>query len=155
MRTESSASVHYKAVNGSSELPQIYIGQDLENTEFLLINERTQLKGINYCVDTLVRLNDERLIAYMDSSKDYNHVLLDNNLDLVCRLNNIDDYFACLAELARIENEYPEQIDPIFTILPATEQTFNIDADKRSIAIPENFAKYGVGVQGDEIAEIL
>lgn len=70
-------------------------------------------------------------------------------------MNNIDDYFACLAELARIENEYPEQIDPIFTILPATEQTFNIDADKRSIAIPENFAKYGVGVQGDEIAEIL
>lgn len=70
-------------------------------------------------------------------------------------MNNIDDYFACLAELARIENEYPEQIDPIFTILPATEQTFNIDADKRSISIPENFAKYGVGVQGDEIAEIL
>lgn len=70
-------------------------------------------------------------------------------------MNNIDDYFACLAELARIENDYPEQIDPIFTILPATEQTFNIDADKRTIAIPENFAKYGVGVQGDEIAEIL
>lgn len=70
-------------------------------------------------------------------------------------MNNIDDYFACLAELARIENQYPDQVDPIFTILPATEQTFNIDADKRSIAIPENFAKYGVGVQGDEIAEIL
>jgi hypothetical protein len=61
-------------------------------------------------------------------------------------ISNIDDYFACLAELARIEEEHPEQIDPIFTILPATEQTFNIDADKRTISIPENFAKYGVGV---------
>lgn len=70
-------------------------------------------------------------------------------------ISNIDDYFACLAELARIEDENPELVDPIFTILPATESTFNIDADKRSISIPENFARYGVGVQGDEIAEIL
>lgn len=70
-------------------------------------------------------------------------------------MNNIDDYFACLAELARIENDYPDQIDPIFTILPATEETFYIDANKRTITIPENFAKYGVGVEGDEIAEIL
>ena len=70
-------------------------------------------------------------------------------------MNNIDDYFACLAELARIENDYPDQIDPIFTILPATEQTFNINADERSISIPDNFKKWGVGVQGDEIAEIL
>jgi hypothetical protein len=69
---------------------------------------------------------------------------------------NIDDYFACLAELARIENDPNiKNIDPIFTILPATEQTFDIDANKRTISIPENFAKYGVGVQGDEIAEIL
>ena len=70
-------------------------------------------------------------------------------------ISNIDDYFACLAELARIEDAHPEQVDPIFTILPATESTFNIDADKRTIMIPDNFARYGVGVQGDEIAEIL
>ena len=70
------------------------------------------------------------------------------------KISNIDDYFGCLAELARIENEN-ENIDPIFTILPATEETFNIDANKRTISIPDNFAKYGVGVQGDEIAEIL
>lgn len=69
-------------------------------------------------------------------------------------ITNIDEYFACLKDLADIENDNAN-IDPIFTILPATEATFNIDADKRSISIPENFAKYGVGVQGDEIAEIL
>ena len=70
-------------------------------------------------------------------------------------IGNIDDYFACLKTLATLENEHPEEIDPIFTILPATEQTFDIDANTREIKVPENFAKYGVGVQGDEIAEIL
>ena len=50
-------------------------------------------------------------------------------------ITNIDSYFSCLAELARIENEHPNEIDPIFTILPATEETFNIDADKRTISI--------------------
>lgn len=70
-------------------------------------------------------------------------------------ISNIDEYFACLRELAEIEEKYPDDIDPIFTILPATEETFNIDANTRKISIPDNFAEYGVGVEGDEIAEIL
>lgn len=70
-------------------------------------------------------------------------------------IGNINDYFAVLQTLATLEREHPEEIDPIFTILPATEQTFDIDANTRAIKIPDNFAKYGVGVQGDEIAEIL
>ena len=61
-------------------------------------------------------------------------------------IGNIDDYFACLRTLATLEIEHPDEIDPIFTILPATEQTFDIDANTRSIKIPDNFAKYGVGV---------
>lgn len=76
------------------------------------------------------------------------------------KISNIDDYFGCLKDLAAIEiasekGEIDEVIDPIFTILPATEETFNINANTRIISIPDNFAKYGVGVQGDEIAEIL
>lgn len=78
-------------------------------------------------------------------------------------ISNIDDYFGVLKALAEIEaraesgedSYINEVIDPIFTILPATEETFNIDANSRKISIPDNFAKYGVGVQGDEIAEIL
>lgn len=68
---------------------------------------------------------------------------------------NIDDYFGYLESLADIEES--NGLDPIFTILPATtiEDTFNIDANSRKISIPDNFAKYGVGVTGDEIAEIL
>lgn len=76
------------------------------------------------------------------------------------KIGDIDDYFSCLAELARIENETRDSsgkliYDPIFTILPATEETFKIDANTRDIEIPDNFSKHGVGVQGDEIAEIL
>ena len=67
---------------------------------------------------------------------------------------NIDDYFSILRELATLENNNAE-IDPIFTILPVTEETFKIDANTRQIEVPENFSKYGVGVQGDEIAEII
>ena len=82
------------------------------------------------------------------------------------KISNIDDYFSVLKDLADIEiasekqellddNGQPVYIDPIFTILPTTEEMFEINADTRSIKIPDNFARYGVGVQGDEIAEIL
>lgn len=87
----------------------------------------------------------------------------DNRVDNPVSISNIDDYFGVLKALAEIEaraesgkdSYIDEVIDPIFTILPATEETFNIDANSRKISIPDNFAKYGVGVQGDEIAEIL
>lgn len=69
-------------------------------------------------------------------------------------IDDIDDYFKYIKTLAEIEKNDPN-LDPIFTILPATEETFNIDANTRIISIPSNFAKYGVAVKGDEIAEIL
>lgn len=75
-------------------------------------------------------------------------------------ITNINEYFACLKDLADIENKSEagiigEYIDPIFTMLPATEETFNINANERSIKVPQVFKDHGVGVQGDEIAEIL
>lgn len=75
------------------------------------------------------------------------------------KISDIDDYFGCMAELARIEeltdNDGKLLYDPIFTILPMSEETFNINANDRSISIPKNFHNHGVGVQGDEVAEIL
>ena len=40
-------------------------------------------------------------------------------------------------------------------MLPIEEELFKIDANTREINIPKHFATHGVGVQGDEIAEIL
>lgn len=45
--------------------------------------------------------------------------------------------------------------DPYFLILPNDEGLFAINADTRAITIPEAFSKSGIGVQGDELAEIV
>lgn len=74
-------------------------------------------------------------------------------------ITDIDDYFM---ELDRIRNyvqgvgtpSEPEN-DPVFLILPADEGIFAIDANTRKISIPNDFARNGVAVQGDELAEIL
>lgn len=42
-----------------------------------------------------------------------------------------------------------------YLMLPLDEPPFEIDANTRKISIPTNFAKNGVGVQGDVIAETL
>lgn len=68
-------------------------------------------------------------------------------------IEDIDDYFKYIKTLAEIENT--NSLDPIFTILPSDEDTFNINANSREINIPDSFKKYGVGVKGDEIAEII
>ena len=44
---------------------------------------------------------------------------------------------------------------PLYTRLPLDEEPFFIDADKRTISVPKDFATNGVSVQGDEVAEIL
>ena len=73
-------------------------------------------------------------------------------------IHDLDDYFACLRTLATIERDHPEDVDPIFTILPATEELFVIDANTRQINIPKSITKdktWVPGIQGDDIAEIL
>lgn len=43
----------------------------------------------------------------------------------------------------------------MYTRLPLDEEPFYIDANARTISVPSNFAKNGISVQGDEVAEIL
>lgn len=62
-------------------------------------------------------------------------------------ISTLEEYFLYLKELANH--------DVYYTMLPIDEDTFDIDANTRKIAIPESFAKNGIGVQGDEIAEIV
>lgn len=72
------------------------------------------------------------------------------------QITNIDTYFAVLADLAKIENEN-SNIDPIFTILPTTEEFFDINANTREIIAPKtmNTKTWIPGVVGDEVAEIV
>ena len=69
------------------------------------------------------------------------------------KITNIDEYFTCIRRLA--EYEYQNETDPIFTILPVNEETFDIDANTRKINIPTSFMAAGIGVKGDEVAEVL
>lgn len=61
-------------------------------------------------------------------------------------ISSLNEYFAAIEELA--------QIDLKFTILPLDEETFDIDANARTITVPPSF-KHGVGVKGDQVAEII
>ena len=42
-----------------------------------------------------------------------------------------------------------------YTILPIDEDNFIIDANARTITVPTSFAKNGIGVEGDELSEVL
>lgn len=46
-------------------------------------------------------------------------------------------------------------ISPKYTRLPVDEEVFEIDANARKITVPAAFTKNGVGVTGDEMAEIV
>lgn len=61
-------------------------------------------------------------------------------------ITSLNEYFRNIVDLAQIDLQY--------TVLPLDEETFDIDANTREIKVPASF-KNGVGVQGDQVAEIL
>ena len=74
-------------------------------------------------------------------------------------ITTLEEYFCYIADLRRIDKK--------FTILPipgatdkggkkdGDEEFFFIDANTRTITVPEVFQKNGISVQGDEIAEMV
>ena len=97
------------------------------------------------------------MITYVDNS---NHgvyrtrfeqatmILRENgNITSDSEITTLEEYFLYLKDLALL--------DAYYTMLPVDEDTFDIDANTRKIAIPADFAKNGLGVQGDEIAEVV
>lgn len=64
-------------------------------------------------------------------------------------IKTIDDYFSHIGDLI-----IDEKSDPLFAILPADEELFEIDANKRKITVPASFSG-GASVIGDEMAETI
>lgn len=62
-------------------------------------------------------------------------------------ITSLNEYFSNIEALARI--------NPIYTVLPLDEDTFDIDANTREIKVPKHFKDNGISVQGDEIAEVV
>lgn len=61
-------------------------------------------------------------------------------------ITSLDEYFSYIVELNKISKRY--------TILPLDEEVFEIDANTRTIQVPDSFKSH-ISVQGDEVAEIV
>lgn len=62
-------------------------------------------------------------------------------------ISTLPQYFHYLQQLVDLNTK--------FVILPLDEEYFEINANSRTIKVPEDFRKNGVGVQGDHGAEVL
>ena len=62
-------------------------------------------------------------------------------------ITSLEELFTNMEFITRFAN--------LYTRLPLDEEPFFIDANKRTIDVPKDFATNGVSVQGDEIAEVL
>lgn len=62
-------------------------------------------------------------------------------------IKSLARYFSVLKNLV--------DLDPTFIRLPLDEEPFEIDLNTRKISIPDSFGKNGVGVKGDQLAEIV
>lgn len=65
----------------------------------------------------------------------------------VPEITSLNEYFSYIIQLTNINKTY--------TRLPLDEEPFEIDTNTRQIKVPEHFAKNGISVQGDEIAEVV
>ena len=69
-------------------------------------------------------------------------------------ISSLNQYFANLQDLMKIKED--EDTIRSFVRLPLDEDFFEIDANSRTIKIPSTtFGRYGVGVEGDEMAEVV
>lgn len=69
-------------------------------------------------------------------------------------ITTLNEYFAYLEDLVKTSTK--EDISRFFVRLPLDEDFFEIDANSRTIKVPSSsFGRYGVGVQGDELAEVV
>lgn len=78
-------------------------------------------------------------------------------------ITTLEKYFSVLGELLKIDggDQDDDSYETIhsqgrrFTMLPLDEDVFEVNANTREISVPETFRRYGVGVQGDDLAEVV
>ena len=79
--------------------------------------------------------------------------LLKNYPDLTA-ITSLEEYFHFLPQLTATLAENSDDVGQ-FMRIPLNEPHFIIDANTRTIIVPEDFNKHGVGVIGDQVAETL
>lgn len=79
------------------------------------------------------------------------------------RVTDFESYFGNIREIEKLATNFvgkasgdSESGTPgKFFLMPLDEPLFEIDANKRTISIPSDFSKNGIGVRGDHMAETL
>ena len=70
------------------------------------------------------------------------------------RVDSLESYYANIIEISELTTDFHNAPYKFF-LMPVDEPMFEIDANKRTIAVPTVFSKNGVGVFGDHKAEVL
>lgn len=71
------------------------------------------------------------------------------------KISSLEEYFTYIYNLVNLKKGGDETYGRKYTILPVQEEYFEIDANARTITIPEIFRKNGIGVAGDQAAETI
>ena len=73
-------------------------------------------------------------------------------------ITSLEQYFYYLPILMKINygtDDYYKDEGRRYAILPVDEELFEIDANSRMITVPKNFRQNGIGVIGDQMAEVV
>ena len=100
------------------------------------------------------------MITYIDAANANKYsVLFDKaNKQLGLEENDqeyISSLFKYYAHLEALVSTGDPELNRFFARLPLDEDFLEIDANSRAIKVPASFARYGVGVQGDQMAEVV
>ena len=71
---------------------------------------------------------------------------------------SLESYYANITEIAKLSTDFGptgHKAPYRFLLMPLDEPIFEIDANKRTITVPQAFNKNGIGVRGDHKAEVL
>ena len=98
----------------------------------------------------ITKVNAENATAYEKLFKKANPVIGLNDEN---GLASLDEYFQWIKDLATAPREEGGGLE--FTVLPLDEPAFEINANTRTINVPNEFKANGISVQGDEGAEIV
>ena len=78
-----------------------------------------------------------------------------SDLNNGANINSLETYFSHIENLLGLTKPQDAKYGRKYSILPIQEEYFEIDANARTIKVPDVFRKNGLGVQGDQTAETI
>ena len=102
------------------------------------------------------------MITYIDDTnrEQYNSLFAKALVDLKdvkpnAHIDSLETYFTYIEDLIKMKKGENTTYGRKYSILPIQEDYFEIDANTRTITVPEVFRKNGLGVMGDNTAETI